>query len=236
MCTRISLTADAATLQAKFPQYAIPEQWQPRYNIAPGQPLLVVPNTTPPRATFYLWGLIPAWAKPDARGRYRTFPNARAETAALRPAFRAALRRRRCLVLADGFYEWHGPKGQRQPWRFTLRDGRPFALAGLWERHFTPDGSELLTCAVLTTQANRLIRPIHHRMPVILPPEAYSAWLHPGERSADEVEKWLRPYPASQMRGYPVHPRVNDARYDRPEAVRPWQPPTTAELPLVPEN
>ncbi len=231
MCTRISLTLDAVALQTAFPDYAIPREWRPRYNIAPGGPVLVVPNTAPPRATFFVWGLIPPWARPDARGRFRSFVNARAETAGQKPAFRAALRRRRCLVLADGFYEWHGPKGQRQPWRFTLRDGRPFALAGIWERRWTADGSEILTCAILTTQANARVRPIHPRMPVILPPEAYAIWLQPGEVAPQDLAPYLRPYPPEAMRGYPVHPRVNNPRYDRDDAVRPWTPPQGSRLP-----
>ena len=232
MCTRLTLTADATALQAAFPQFELPAAWQPRYNIAPGQPLLVVPNTPQRQGTFFVWGLIPAWAKPDARGRYRSFVNARAETAAHKPAFRGPMRYRRCLVLADGFYEWHGPKGRRQPWRFTLRDGRPFALAGLWDRHLTPDGSELLTCAVLTTAANEVVRPIHDRMPVILPPEAYDLWLQPEPVDPATLTPWLRPYPAEEMRGYPVHPRVNNPRYDRPDAIEPWQPPQAHALPL----
>ncbi len=232
MCTRISLTLDAAALQAAFPDFGIPEGWRPRYNIAPGGPVLVVPNTVPPRATFFVWGLIPAWARPDARGRYRQFVNARAETAGQKPAFRAALRRRRCLVLADGFYEWHGPKGRRQPWRFTRRDGQPFALAGIWERHWTADGSELLTCAVLTTEANEVVRPVHHRMPVIVPPEAYDLWLRADEVPPDRLAPLWTPYPAAAMQGYPVHPRVNNPRYDQPDAVQPWTPPQGLSLPL----
>ncbi len=232
MCTRISLAQDAAALQAAFPDIAIPAGWQPRYNLAVGGPVLAVPNRAPWQATVFLWGFIPPWARADARGRYRMFANARAETAAQKPTFRAAWRHHRCLVLADGFYEWHGPKGQRQPWYFRLRSGRPFALAGLWSRHLSPDGSEHLTCAVLTTAANERVRPVHARMPVILPPEAYAAWLREDEVPAATLQALLRPYPAADLEGYPVHPRVNNPRYEAPDAVQPWHPPRPRRLPL----
>jgi len=225
MCTRLTLATTPDVLRAHFPDYAIPDGWRPRYNVAPGQPLLVVPNTQPPRATFYLWGLIPPWAKPDAHGRYRSFVNARAETAWEKPAFRSSARYRRCLILADGFYEWTGPKGDRQPWRFIVDQGAPFAIAGLWARKETPDGSELLTCTLLTTEANERVRPFHPRMPVILPREAFDLWLRPGPLTADEARPWLQPFPAERMQAYPVTRSVNNPRFDEPAAIQPLSQP-----------
>ncbi|NPA26246.1 MAG: SOS response-associated peptidase [Chloroflexi bacterium] len=221
MCTRLTLATSPERLQAAFPEFRIPTGWRPRYNLAPNQPLLVVPNASPEQATFYLWGFIPRWAKPDPQGRYRSFINARAETLWQKPTFRSAARYRRCLILADGFYEWTGPKGQRQPWRFIVDQGEPFAIAGIWDRLLTPDGSELLTCALLTTEANERVRPLHPRMPVILPREAFDLWLRPGELTYDEARPWLAPFPAERMQGYPVTRRVNNPRYDEPDAIRP---------------
>ncbi len=222
MCGRFTLTLDAATLQRIFRQFIIPPEVQPRYNIAPGQPILAVPNTAERRATHFLWGLVPTWAK-DPR-RYR-FINVRTETAAQKPAFRAAFRRRRCLVLADGFYEWQrSGKKRTQPYYFTLADRQPFAIAALWERWESADGSVILGCALLTTRANALVKRVHERMPVILPPEAWETWLHPGEQPAGALETWLRPYPAEGMQMWPVSSEVNSPRRDAPHLIEAYTP------------
>ncbi len=219
MCGRFTLTLNREQLQAAWPQFRLPPMVQPRYNIAPGQPIVAVPNDGTQQATFFLWGLIPAWS-PKPRGLI----NARAETLAARPSFRAAYRRRRCLILADGFYEWPRGKGEKAPWWFTLQDGRPFALAGLWEMWVAPDGGEIPTCAIITVPANEVVAPVHPRMPAILPAEAYAAWLDPGERTPEELQPLLRPYPAQALRGYPVSPRVNDPRFDDPACLEPYRP------------
>ncbi len=222
MCGRFTLTLDAAALQRIFRQFIIPPEVQPRYNIAPGQPILAVPNTADRRAEHFLWGLVPAWAK-DPR-RYR-FINVRAETAGQKPAFRAAFRRRRCLVLADGFYEWQrSGKKRTQPYYFTLADRQPFAIAALWERWEGADGSVILGCALLTTRANALVKQVHERMPVILPPAAWETWLHPGEQPVQALEAWLRPYPAEAMQMWPVSPEVNSPRSDAPHLIEAYAP------------
>ncbi len=222
MCGRFTLTLDGVALQQAFPQFRIPASLAPRYNIAPTQPVAVVPNDGQRRVDFFLWGLIPAWAK-DPRIGNRLI-NARAETAAQKPSFRAPFRRRRCLILADGFYEWQrapGGKGPKQPYRILLRDGRPFAFAGLWERWQAPDGSEIYSCTILTTQANPLVAQVHDRMPVILAPEDYDRWLTPGEAAPEVLQPLLRPFPADAMTLYPVSSRVNSPQRDDPDCIRP---------------
>jgi putative SOS response-associated peptidase YedK len=187
-----------------------------RYNVAPTQD---VPAVRPAKAggrelAMLRWGLIPAWAKDEDIGA--RLINARGETAAELPSFRAAFRRRRCLVAADGFYEWRkAGKGPKQPFLVELADGRPFAFAGLWERwDKAPDGRPLETCTIITTRANELLAPIHDRMPVILPPADYDAWLDVEGTGVEAAKALLRPYPAAAMAAHPVSPRVNNARND----------------------
>ncbi len=222
MCGRFTLTLNGEQLQAAFPQFNVPAVIQPRYNIAPSQPVAAVPNDGTQAVTFFLWGFIPSWAK-EPRG----FINARAETLAEKPAFRAAYRRRRCLILADGFYEW--PKGKKRtpkvPWRFLRRDGQPFAFAGLWEVWHAPDGSEVPTCTIITVPANEVVATVHDRMPAILRPEDYATWLSPEEISPRSLQPLLRPYPAEMMQGYPVSPRVNNPRVDDPSCIAPYSNP-----------
>jgi putative SOS response-associated peptidase YedK len=148
--------------------------------------------------------------------------NARGETVAEKPAFRAAFKQRRCLVLADGFYEWQatGKGRHKQPLYFHLQDGKPFALAGLWERWQNAD-TVLTTCTIITTAANELLRPIHERMPVIVPPEAYSQWLDPAVTQREPLEALLTPFPADAMTGYPVSRTVNNVRNDSPACIAP---------------
>jgi putative SOS response-associated peptidase YedK len=192
-----------------------------RYNIAPTQPIAVVRATEEGdghELAILRWGLIPAWAKEP--GSVPLLINARAETAATKPAFRAALRRRRCLVPADGFYEWQRLGNQKQPFHMRRQDGQPFALAGLWERWEGPDGC-IDSCALLTTTANELMSPIHDRMPVILDPPQFDLWLDPALQDVDLLQGLLRPYPAELMIAYPVPTRVNNARNDDPQCVLP---------------
>jgi putative SOS response-associated peptidase YedK len=201
-----------------FPEMAAAE---PRYNIAPTQTVAAVraPANLDQRELAYLrWGLIPSWADDPAIGN--RLINARAETAPDKPAFRSAFRHRRCLVLADGFYEWQKLGSKKQPFYFRLRDGKPFALAGLWE-HWEGGDKLLETCTLLTTQANNVLRPVHERMPVILPPDAYERWLDPAVQKPDQLTPLLRPYPAEAMAGYPVNPTVNNPRNDNPRCIEP---------------
>lgn len=220
MCGRFTLTADVIALQATFPWLNIPAEITPRYNIAPTQPVAVVPNDGKNQLDFYTWGLIPSWAKdPQIGGR---LINARAETLAEKPAFRVAFRRRRCLVLADGFYEWQQTKGgPKTPMYIRLASGEPFAFAGLWEVWNSSDGSTILSCTIITTDPNELMEKIHNRMPVILPRDAYPIWLDPGEQNPSQLSGLLRPYPADEMQAYPVSRLVNSPSNDSPQCIIP---------------
>ncbi|MCH7795368.1 MAG: SOS response-associated peptidase, partial [Proteobacteria bacterium] len=178
------------------------------------------------RFVWLRWGLIPAWAKDPAIGN-RTI-NARAETVAEKPAFRAAFRERRCLIVADGFYEWKTEAGGKQPYRITLVDGGPFALAGLWERWAGPHGGEAIeSCTIVTTEANARLRAIHPRMPVILAPDAFDPWLDP-ETPGAEAEALLVPYPSEALTHYRVSPRLNSPANDDPALIEPLDAPAEA--------
>ena len=222
MCGRFTLTADPAELQAAFPEFIFPSAaFRPRFNIAPSQPLAVIANNGEKRLDFFSWGLVPFWAKDPSIGSRMI--NARAETLAEKPSFRNAYKRRRCLILADGFYEWQPVPGSKvkQPMYFRMKDEQPFAFAGLWEDWHSPDGSQILSCTIITTQPNELVRPVHNRMPVILPREAYPAWLQPGEVAAQELNPLLGPYPADLMQVHPVSRVVNSPANDSPARIQP---------------
>lgn len=220
MCGRFTLTVDPAQLATAFAASAPPEApLPPRYNIAPSQPVAVVANHAHRVIEFFEWGLIPSWAKDPRIGQKMI--NARAETVAEKPSFRTALKKRRCLILADGFYEWQRLEKAAQPMYIQMRDGAPFALAGLWETWADPElKAPRYTCTIITTTPNPLMAPIHNRMPVILPPTAYDTWLTPGDLPAAEAQALLQPYDAALMRAYPVSQLVNNPRTDRPECVR----------------
>lgn len=200
----------------------------PRYNIAPTQPVAVVANRDTPHVEMFHWGLVPSWAKdPSIGGR---LINARAETLAEKPSFRAALRRRRCLIPASGFYEWRRePDGAaRTPMHIRLRAAAAFAFAGLWEIWRDPGGAELLSCTIITTRPNELLRDIHDRMPVILPPERCREWLAPGERPPDALLPLLEPYPGDAMEAFAVSRLVNSPRNESPACIAPATPPADA--------
>jgi putative SOS response-associated peptidase YedK len=215
MCGRFTITAHPAALTQLFELPAVPEL-PPRYNVAPTQPVPVVRLGEKGRELSILrWGLIPSWSK-DAKA---SFINARAETAADKPAFRTAFRRRRCLMPADGFYEWQQAGGRKQPWYFRLAGGQPFAFAGLWETSNGPDGV-VQSCALLTTKANETVRPVHDRMPVVLAPADFGHWLEPTTSELAALLPLLRPY-AGPMRSYPVGAAVHSPRNDGPACVAP---------------
>ena len=219
MCGRFTLTVDPADLQDAFPEFTFPGQFAPRYNIAPTQPVLVIPNDGASSADFFVWGLIPSWAKDPAIGARMI--NARAETLAEKPSFRSAYRYRRCLILSDGFYEWQAQVGSKVkvPHYIRLKSGRPFAFAGLWEDWHAPDGSQVKSATIITTQPNELIARLHNRMPVILPPDTYARWLEPAPRQPTDMQGLLAPYPAEAMSAYPVSTLVNSPANDRPECI-----------------
>lgn len=221
MCGRFTITATPDQLQEAFPGVAVPAQMTPRYNVAPSQPIAVVPNDGRNAVDFFVWGLIPSWSKDPAIGNRMI--NARAETLAEKPSFRTAYKRRRCLILADGFYEWKqipGKKG-KVPHYITLKDRQPFGMAGLWEQWFSPDGSEIKSATIVTTEPNELMAQLHNRMPVILSPNDYARWIDPGERGAADLQDLLVPFPAEEMGFYPVSTMVNSPANDVPACIVP---------------
>jgi len=224
MCGRFSLNQTGEALAEAFHLQTVP-QVVPRYNIAPTQAVAAVVATREepePHFHWLRWGLIPSWAKDPAIGN--RLINARAETVAEKPSFRAAFKRRRCLVLADGFYEWQAQADSKtkQPYYIFLKDHQPFAFAGLWEHWTDPtSGSELQTCVLLTTTANELMEPIHDRMPVILPEEDYGPWLDPSYEQPQSLQGVLRPYESASMEYYPVSTVVNKPQNDSPECIEP---------------
>jgi putative SOS response-associated peptidase YedK len=220
MCGRFSLGATIRVGQLfDLPNW--PET-PPRYNIAPSQEVpAVIQNRETGAREFrpFKWGLVPSWAKDPTIGNRMI--NARSETAASKPAFRKPMRERRCLILADGFYEWKREGTRKQPFYIKLQSGDPFAFAGLWDRWQPADGAPLATCTILTTTPNAVLQPIHDRMPVILPPDAYTVWLDLAMRDVEPVHALLTPYPADGMTAYPVSTRVNNPAYDSTECIAP---------------
>ena len=226
MCGRFTQRMTWRELHERMGLLGTPLNLRPRFNVAPSQDVAAVRANDDGRTLAMLrWGLIPAWASDPAIGH--RLINARSETAAEKPSFRTAFRHRRCLIPADGFYEWRRQGKTRQPWLFGLRDGAPFAFAGLWERWTVPAGAALTgsladrspgdtveTFTILTTASNETVTPVHGRMPVILPAEAYGPWL-----AGDEVP--LAPYPADAMTAHPVSTLVNRPANDDPRCVEP---------------
>jgi putative SOS response-associated peptidase YedK len=216
MCGRFYLFSTGVAVADLFDLDG-PVEVAPRYNIAPSQAVAVVRLGDHGRELVPLrWGFIPSWAK-DAK--FAPI-NARSETAADKPTFRSAMRKRRCLVPADGFYEWMRQGKAKQPFCFRLLDDKPFAFAGLWDRWEGPSGP-VETCCILTTAANELVRPAHDRMPVILERPNFEQWLDPAEQDAEALAWMLRPYRAEAMRGYPVSPLVNSPKNDDARCLEP---------------
>lgn len=199
---------------------------EPRYNIAPTQPIGTVRLDEQGKRTWAVvrWGLIPSWAKDPAVGNRMI--NARSETVAETPAFRASFKRRRCLIPADGFYEWKstGTK-HKTPHVIRLRDDKPFAFAGLWDCWHSPDGEVIESATILTTSANDLLRPLHERMPVILRSESLSVWLDPALQTHDDLCDLFKPYPDTEMSLYAVDSYVSNARNQGPRCIEPAAPP-----------
>jgi putative SOS response-associated peptidase YedK len=217
MCGRFTLVSPLAVTERFHVSAA--QDLRPRYNIAPGQDVLCVIRNGERRFDPLRWGLIPFWAKDPAIGN--RLINARAETVAEKPSFRNAFAKRRCLVVADGFYEWR-PAGKRKvPVYIFLKSKKPFSFAGLYEIWKTPEGKELRTCTIITTGANDLVRPIHDRMPVILPEGVEDRWLDPTEASRERLQAFLTPYPAGEMAAYDVTPVVNNTGHDAPDCILP---------------
>ena len=219
MCGRYSLTSSLNELAQRFEFDSEPEGFVPRYNVAPTQQVLAVVGGEPRRAGFMRWGLIPSWSKDGPSSR--PLINARAETVAEKPSFRDSLKRRRCLILADGFYEWQKVGDGKRPMRVTMRSGEPFAFAGLWSKWTDAEGSSISSCAIITTAANEVLKPIHHRMPVILSKEVEDLWLDTALDDSQTLTQLLEPFPEDALEAYEVSALVNSASNDRPEVATP---------------
>jgi putative SOS response-associated peptidase YedK len=218
MCGRFTLRTSAAVLVRQFGVDA-PLQLALRYNIAPTQQVLVVRLAEQGRELVLMrWGLIPSWAGDLKIGA--SLINARAETAAEKPAFRSAMKRRRCLIPADGFYEWRKAGKTKQPIYIRRADDQPFAFAGLWER-WSKQGEPIESCTILTTAANDLLRPLHDRMPVILSPNDYGVWLDRQSTEPTKLAYLFEPCPVDELTAYPVNPVVNNARNETAECIQP---------------
>jgi putative SOS response-associated peptidase YedK len=221
MCGRYSQRQSAEIIAQAFQVDNVPPL-KPRYNIAPTQsvPTILQLSTSTNRQLKMLhWGLIPSWAKDSKMGS--KLINARAETVAEKPSFRSAFRQRRCLVLADGFYEWQQQEDkQKQPFYFRMSDEHPFAFAGLWEHWEDKDtGKTIESCTLLTTEPNELMQSVHNRMPVILEPKNYDIWLDPEVKNPELLQPFLHPYPAEEMTSFPVSKAVNKASNDTAECI-----------------
>ena len=220
MCGRYTLSAPGDVVAEAFGLAEAPDL-APRYNIAPSQRVPIVraaANAAGRELALVRWGLVPSWAREAAIGN--RLINARAETLAEKPAFRDALRRRRCLVVADGFYEWQTVGRRKRPWHFRRPDGAPFALAGLWARWPDPAGGDLESCAIVTTAANELLAPVHDRMPALLDGDGAAAWLAEGAEPG-RLAGLLAPAPPDALVAAPVSLAVNDPRHDAPDCVLP---------------
>ena len=221
MCGRFTLFEADKILSREFGVSGIPPL-SPRYNIAPSQAVAAVRTAsagTGRELALLRWGLIPSWSKDPAIGN--RLINARAETVREKPSFRNAFRRHRCLIPANGFYEWQRLERGKQPYFVRMRDERLFAFAGLWDRWESPDKGVIESCTILTTVANAVLSTIHDRMPVILPRAEYARWLDPALQNTDSLAPLLVPFPAEEMLAFPVSPRVNIPTVDDQECMAP---------------
>ncbi len=218
MCGRYTLTVDPADLMERFDLSSADFVSTPRFNIAPTQTVAVVLNESPRTLTGARWGLVPSWAKDISIG-YKMI-NARAETLDEKPSYRTLLKKRRCLILADSFYEWKKEAGGgKTPTRLMLANGAPFAMAGLWDAWKTPDGERIKSCTIITTSPNALAAQVHDRMPAILSREAEAEWVNIANDDPGYLKSLLGAYPAELMKTYVVSNAVNNVRHDAPELI-----------------
>ena len=220
MCGRFTLKTPREAITKQF-GVEIDEELAPRFNITPAQSVDAIRMARAGNGREIVrlkWGLIPSWAK-DA-GIANKLINARSETLSEKPSFREAFKRRRCLVVADGFFEWDKKGKTRRPFYFQLKNERPFAFAGLWDRWTGQDGDRVETCTIITTTPNELLARVHDRMPVILPPEVYNTWLDEDVRNTEACKELLCPYPSSEMISYPVGTLVNSPQHQGAELIK----------------
>jgi putative SOS response-associated peptidase YedK len=219
MCGRFSLFVPRSKLEDRF-EIEIPEEMPPRYNIAPKNRVLAVRNDQPDTSDRLQWGFIPHWV--DDPDEYSQPINARAETVDEKPFFRDAFENRRCLILADGFYEWAGDRGSKEPYRIERVDSEPFAFAGLWES-WESNGDSIRTCSILTTEPNNTVAPIHDRMPVLLEPQEEQQWLE--DDDGGSLKQLLDPYPDDDLTAYRISTAINNPDNENPGVVEPVDDP-----------
>jgi putative SOS response-associated peptidase YedK len=219
MCGRFACNSTEDTIVSEFNIFEIHKRPVPNYNVAPGQEVLGVMKNEKYKLVGLRWGLIPSWAKEPEIG-YRMI-NARAETLTQKPSFAKPLKSQRCLIVADGFYEWRKELGKKIPLFVHLRTNRPFGFAGLYDTWQSPDGDEISSCTIITTSPNELIAPIHNRMPVILRPEAREIWLDRNIEDSAKLLPLLKPFEASELEAYEVSPLVNSVKNNNPDLVKP---------------
>lgn len=219
MCGRFTRTLPMPEIAREFEVSDVSADLDPSYNIAPTQQVAVVIDEGVRRLVPVQWGLVPSWAKDPSVGNKMI--NARAETITEKASYRNAFKKRRCLVVADGFYEWQKTGDGKRPIYIRLKSGKPFGFAGLYEVWEPPEGEALTTCTIITTEANELMKPIHDRMPVIVPKEKQDLWLDPGVKDQESLLDLLKPYPAVDLEAYPVSRRVNSPANNSPDCIKP---------------
>jgi putative SOS response-associated peptidase YedK len=219
MCGRFDLHSSIEIIARVFQIDSIIFDVKPNYNVAPSQDIAIVINDGKNRLVPCKWGFVPNWSKEIKTG-YKMI-NARAETVATNRSFQSAFENQRCLIVADGFYHWQKLSGTKKPFYVRLKSLKPMGLAGLYNNWTSPEGEEICTCTIIITDANELLAPIHPRMPVILPENAYGLWLDPSMHDQDRLMLLLKPFPSEEMEHYPVTSKVNSYKYNDPENIRP---------------
>jgi len=219
MCGRFVLISDLTEITTEFDVQESSGNLQRSYNIAPGNTVAAIIDDGSKRLVHFTWGLIPSWAKDPSIGT--RLINARGETVAEKSSFRAAFKKRRCLIVANGFYEWHKRGKAKTPMYVRLKSDKPFGFAGLYETWISPDAQELRTCTIITTEANELLQPIHDRMPVIVPKNREAVWLDTDRDNTNHVVSILKPYTHNEMVTYEVSTLVNSPQYNSPDCITP---------------
>ena len=218
MCGRFTRSQSVPAIAEAFSVSEVSGDLAPSYNIAPTQQVAVIVSDGVRQLLAMRWGLVPSWAKDLSIGNKMI--NARAETITEKASYRGAFKKRRCLVVADGFYEWQKLGDGKRPMYIRLKSGKPFGFAGLYEMWNSPEGENITTCTIVTTEANELMQPIHDRMPVIIPKEREDYWLDPATADRDSLLRLLKPYSADKMEAYPVSKLVNSPQNNSPELIK----------------
>jgi len=217
MCGRFALSIQTKDIEKLLPEGTVNVTLKPRYNICPSQLLVSTINDDKRELNYLFWGLIPSFAKDNSMAMKMI--NSRAESLLEKPTYKHLIMRKRCVIYASGFYEWWGQGREKQPYYVKMRNDEPFTFAGLWDSWQSPDGSQIDTASIITTEPNELIQKIHHRMPVILPPEARFEWLKHSNQNISYLHKLLMPYNSAEMECYPISKRVNNPANDDEELI-----------------